>query len=245
MATMVLLHPRIYAGHMDLACASQVDFGTLTAEARPFTSFKSGGFSEYKPGLKSGTFTLTPYSDFAAGAIDDQIGAATLGTQYPVTVDACPSGTSTVGDRVWFSRGIHTKYAPFDGAVGDEAKSPLEIVYDTAFVPGYLAHPEASRAATGNGTAVALAGPTSSQRLYCALHVTAWSGLTSLTVKVQSDDGSGMASPTDRLTLTAATGLTSQFASTAGGWDTETHHRIVYTIVGTGTCTFTASFGVL
>lgn len=245
MATHVATSTRIYAGHLDLSVASSVDFGTLTAARVSFSNFNSGGYEEYKPGLKSGTFTLQPFADFAAGAIDAELATAGMGVQYPISVDPCPTGTATAGDTAWFSRGILTKRKPWEGAVGAAAMAPLEFAYDTAFVQGKVAHPLASRTATGNGTTIALTGPTTSQRLYCALHVTAWSGLTSLVVTVQSDDNSGMTSATTQMTMATATGTTSEFKSVAGYGATETHHRVVYTIVGTGSCSFTANIGVL
>jgi hypothetical protein len=245
MATFVNMHARAFIGHIDVTNADKVDFGTITVDAVPFTNFTSGGFTEMKPGLIRGNFQVDAFQDFAADTMDDELGVAALGTQYPISVAPNPTGTETAGDAAWFSRGIVTMYDPLGGAKGQAAKAITGAVYDTAVIRGICAHPEAARTTTGNGTIVALTGPTTSQRLYCALHVTAYSGLTNLIVTVQSDDGAGFGSATTRATFATVTGVTSEFTSVAGYGATETHHRIVYTITGTGSVTFAAFLGVL
>lgn len=239
------MHARAFVGHVDVTNADKVDFGTITVQAVPFTNFTSGGFTEMKPGLISGNFTVDAFQDFAADVMDDELNIPDLTANYAISVAPNTTGTETAGDPAWFSRGIRTTYDPFGAAKGQAAKAITGAVYDTAVIRGVVAHPEAARTTTGNGTIIALTGPTTSQRLYCALHVTAFTGLTSLAVTVQSDDGAGFASPTTRATFTTATGVTSEFISVAGYGATETHHRIVYTIVGTGSTTLVACIGVL
>ena len=246
MSTFVATSHKIHVGSLDLtALTESVDVSNLTVAAVPFTNFASGGFVENLPGLKSGSCTIGTFADFATAGPDEVLNAALLaGSTFPISCDPCPSGTSTAGDPAWFSRGFLSSQ-PLGGTVGEAAKSSLGLTYDTVLLRGAVAHPSAARTATGNGTAFALTGPTSTQKLYCAIHVFAYSGITSLTVKVQSDDGVGMASPIDRLTMTANTAIGSEFKSIVGGWQTETHHRIVYTIAGTGSVTFAAYVAVL
>ncbi len=246
MGTFVATSHKVHVGALDLTSLTEtVDIGNLSIVAVPFTNFGSGGFVENKPGLKSGKCTIGTFADFADDGPDEVLNAALLaGTQFPISCDPCPTGTSTAGDPAWFSRG-YLAAQPFGGATGDAAKTALELMYDTVILRGVVAHPSAARTATGNGATFALAGPTTAQRLYCGLHVFAYSGLTSLTVKVQSDNASNFPSATDRLTMTANTGIGHEFKSIAGGWDTETHHRIVYTIAGTGSVTFAAYIAVL
>ena len=245
MSTYVDLHRKVLVGHLDLtSLCHAAQFGPMATAMVPFNNWGAGGYEEVKPGLKSSSFTADLYQDFAADVLDDEVGSA-LGTQYPVTQIPFPSGTVTVGDPGYFSRGILTTYGPLDGAHGEAAKARLSVKSDTVVVRGTVAHPSAARTTTGNGTIYALTGPTTSQRLYAALHVTDYSGLTNVVIKVQSDDGVGFGTPTDRLTLTTITGTTSQFSSVAGYGATETHHRIVYTLTGIGSVTFTVLLGVL
>jgi hypothetical protein len=245
MATYVAENHRAYLAHLDASDSETISFGPLNVAAVPFPSMADGGFLSKKPGLKSGEFMIDKWQDFATGVWDEQLGLAAVGSQYALSVMPNAGGVETAGDPAWFSRGIATSYAPLSAAVGDAVKGPVSGVFDTVFVKGVVAHPKAARSATGNGTAIALTGPTTSQRLYGALHVTAYSGITNLVVTVQSDDNVGFASPTTRLTFSTATGVTSEFASVAGYGATETHHRIVYTITGVGSVTFAAFIGVL
>lgn len=245
MATVVNMHCRAFLGHVDVTNADKVDFGAVTVQAVPFTNFTSGGFTEMKPGLISGNFTVDAFQDFDADVMDDELNLPDLTANYAISVAPNTTGTETAGDPAWFTRGIRTTYDPFGGAKGQAAKAITGAVYDTAIIRGVVAHPEAARTATGNGTIIALTGPTTSQRLYACLHVTAYSGITNLVVTVQSDDGAGFGTPTTRATFTTVTGVTSEFISVAGYGATETHHRIVYTITGTGSVTFVACLGVL
>lgn len=236
---------RSFVGHIDVTNSDKVSFGPVTTTPVPFTNFASGGFVEMKPGLMRGSFKVDAFQDYAVDVMDDELGVTALGTQYPISVAPTPSGTETAGDAAWFTRGIITEYNPLDGAKGDAAKAIVGAVTDTAIIRALVAHPEAARTTTGTGTAVALAGPTASQRLYAALHVTGYTGFTNVVFKIQSDDNSGFSSATDRITFATVTSTTSEFASVAGSFSSETHHRISWTVTGSGTVTFTAFFGVL
>jgi len=245
MATFVDTASNMMVGQVDLTglCESYA-FGDLSIAAVPFTTYADRGWVANKPGLKSGTFTATLFADYATGVLDDQLGVAALGGTYAVTV--IPDDPAPVaGDLAWFSRGYLGRYNPLTGSVGEAAKAELELPYDRPFVRGTLLHPKTARTANGNGTAVALTGPTASQRLYAALHVTAYSGLTNVVVKIQSDDAVGMASATDRITFSTVTGVGSEFTSVAGGFSTETHVRATWTVTGSGSITFAVVCGVL
>jgi hypothetical protein len=76
------------------------------------------------------------------------------------------------------------------------------------------------------------------------LHVTAFTGFSQAVIKVQSDSSAGMGSPTDRITFATVTGKTSEFASVVGDFSSETHHRVIYDVTGSGSITFTVAFGV-
>lgn len=249
MAVYVSLHDRIYVGQLDLSgVADQVAFGPSTRVMVPVTTYNDGGFATVIPGQMSGEVTVSGFSDFAAGVLDDTINNTTLGTAFPVTVVPNPTGTVTAGDTAWLVKGRQVSYSPASGAKGDAARFSLNLTSDGAVVKGYVSHAKAARTSTGNGTSVALAGPSASQYLYSALHVTAWSGLTSLDVTIESDDDSGtFASATTRITHTQFTAIGSEWKSVIGsaGHAAENCHRLVYTIVGTGSVTLAASFGVI
>jgi hypothetical protein len=233
-------------GHLDLTgTAREITFGPVSVAMKESTTFADGGFVCVAPGLASGQGAVKGNSDFAADVLDDELTVATLGAQYPFSVIPNPTGTVTAGDAAWFARALRGDYSPFSGEVGEMASYDALFPYDSPITRGQVAHPSAARTTDGNGTACTLTGPTASQKLYAALHVTAYSGLTNCIIKVQSDDGSGFASATDRITFTTVTGTTSQFASVAGSFSSETHHRVTWDVTGTGSITFVAVFGVI
>jgi hypothetical protein len=204
----------------------------------PATTFGSGGFAEVRPGLLSASLALQGYTDFASGAIAEYLGVVPA-SEYVVTV-ATPG--TTAGDVSWLMRVRPTDLQTVGGEVGVMAPFMLNASGNAPFGRGSLLHPVTTRSANGNGTAVALAGPTASQSLYVALHVTATTGGGTWTVKVQSDDSSGMSSATDRVTFATFTAQGWQWSSVAGAFDTETHLRATWSV--TGGTTPTATFAV-
>lgn len=244
MATLVVTDLRPYLGVLDLTNnVEQVSFGDLTAEAVEFTNGGSGGFREFKPGNISGEMSMEIFQDFALLGPEDILGTAGIGTQLPFT--GLLPGSSAAGDPCYLSRGYVGKRAPWMGAEGAAAKSSMTLPYDTRIVRGAVLQPSTARTTTGTGTAVALAGPSATQSLWATLHVFAYSGLTNIVVKVQTDDNGSFTSATDRITFTTVTGTTSQFTSVAGAFASETHARVSWTVSGTGSCTFAVAAGVL
>jgi hypothetical protein len=91
-----------------------------------------------------------------------------------------------------------------------------------------------ARTVTGNGTARQLGLVGATQKLYASLHVVDASVADTLDVKIQSDDASGMGTPTDRITFTQATAVGAQYATPVSGpIATDTWWRVSYTIGGT------------
>jgi hypothetical protein len=244
MATFVGMHDQVYVRFLNLTNnTSEVNFGDLSRVMVPFTTFNDGGYTCVKPGLISGEAMVKGYQDWDAGDVESSL--ITLGAQYPVTVIPNPTGTVAAADPCWMSRGLVGTLNPMVGAKGEAAGFEYGFPYDTAIVQAKVAHPLAARTADGNGTAVALAGPTAAQNLYGAIHVTAYSGFTDVTIKIQSDDNAGFASPTDRISFSMFAARTAQFSSAAGDFSTETHHRVTWDVTGSGSFTFIAVFGVI
>jgi hypothetical protein len=129
---------------------------------------------------------------------------------------------------------VNGTYTPLSGSVGDLL--PFELT-------GSAAHSElikgvvegvGAKTATANSTGTQIGALSTTQTLYAALHVTAFSGTSpTLDVKVQSDDNSGFSSATDRITFTQNTGsIQSQWGSVNGAV-TDDYWRSVMTIGGT------------
>jgi hypothetical protein len=245
-ASFVGLHNKVLLGQIDLTGSTRsVTFGDLTRAMQDCSTFADGGFTCYKPGLISGMSTIEGNQNFDTGSVDDSFSVDELGSQYVLTVIPNPTGTSAVGDTAWFTRGVEAKVNPLGGAKGEMASFTLEVAHDTAAIRGVVAHLGTAVTTSASDSGIALTGPTSAQRLYAGLHVTAYTGFTNVVVTVQSDDNANFTSATDRITFTTVTGLTSQFTSVAGDFSTETRHRISYVATGAGSITFTAVIGVI
>lgn len=246
MSSFVGISDQIIVGQLDLTSkASRIDFGPLTRAMKDFTTFADGGFTCVLPGLINGEATVKGFQDFATDVLDDDLSIGQLGSQYPITAIPNASGTVTAGDPAWLSRGVVSELNPLEGAKGDPAGFTLKLPFDTICSRALVAHPTAARTANGNGTAVPLAGPNATQRLYACLHVLAYSGFTNVVFKIQSDNAVGFPSSTDRITFGTVTARGSEFASVAGDFSTETHQRVSWTVSGVGSITFICAFGVL
>ena len=246
MASFVGVHNKVLFGHLDLTgLTKSVNFGDLSRDMQDCTTFADGGFTCVQPGLISGQASIDGFQDFAADSLDDEISVGQLGTSYALTVIPNPTGTVAAGDPCWLSRGTLAKLDPLGGAKGEMAGFMIEAAYDTAIARGLVAHAGTAITTSASDSAVALAGPAAGQKLYAALHVTAYTGFTDLVFTVESDDNANFTSATTRITFATVTGKTNEFASVVGGFSTETHHRIKVVATGSGSATYTAAFGVI
>lgn len=166
---------------------------------------------------------------FEAAEPDASLFAAAGAADKPVTV----SYSQTPGNVAYFMKAMLGEYEPFGGGVGELAGFSLNAgVSSERLVRGTLMELITS-GATANGTGRQLGQVLAAQKMYAALHVLSVAGTTpSLTVTIQSDDNAGFTTPTNRIVLSAATAVGSQFASVAGAI-TDTYWRAIWTISGT------------
>ena len=248
MANYVATATRIYLGSLDLSgTANEVDFGSLQVAMADCTTFNDGGYVCVKPGLKKGSGHIHGYQDYATGGLSQTMDIpAQLGSQFAYTVIPNPTGTVTAADTSYIARGVISEFNPLEATVGEMAGYDITIDYDIAFGRSVVLAPLAAQTVTTTGTAVQIAGPTATQKLYAALHVTAYSGLTNAIFTIQSDDAVGFPSQTTRATFTTVTGVTSEWLTpVAGPWASETHHRVLATLSGVGSITYTVSMFIL
>jgi hypothetical protein len=215
---------------------------SASAEELDVTTFGSGGFRQKAVGLREHMFSVDGFQDYAATGVDAFFGN-TLGGLSTVTVG--PNGAATAGDRAYFGTGRLFSSTPLTGDVGQPGTFSFGFSGDGPLVRGVYLHPQAARTSTGNGTAVALAGPTATQRLYANFHVLSVTGTGTITFTVATDDAVGMASPTTRITSTAFAAVGHEQRSVAGAFASETHARVTWTISGFTSCTFVVAAGVL
>lgn len=163
---------------------------------------------------------------------------------YVVTPD-----TATVGDRAFLGTALMSALSPMGGTVGELHKGAWSSKASNGqpCVRGQMFKAAGAVTANSASTMVQLGALSSSQRMYAAIHVLSASGTSpTLDVIVRSDDNVTPTSPTTRITLTQATGITSQLSSVAGAI-TDDYWGITWTIGGSSTPTFSfvVALGIL
>lgn len=248
MAKGVLKNVRLFTGGCDLTGQSnKLELGG-EFEKKDVTNFGSpmdaGGnmWSEVMAGL--GSAKVTAGGQWSAGDASQVDDAAWVGLGGAGPWTACPIA-ATVGSVAYLVNGLQGDYQ-FLGQVGDVAPWQASVNSTWPLVRGTILHPPGTaRTATGNGTGVQQGAVLAAQTVYAALHVLSVSGTTpSMTVKIQSDDNAGFASPTDRITFTAATAQGGQIMRLAGPV-TDDYWRATWTISGTApSFLFVVSLGI-
>lgn len=214
-----------------------------TADEIDVTTMASGSWRIKKPGLATFTAGVKGFQDYALTGVDPTFPVSAFGGFNTITV--APTGGAAVADPCFLGRGLLTSYTPLSGAVGDAASFDFGWEGDAQLVRAQMLHPVAARTATGNGTTTTFTAPTASQTLYASFHVLAVSGAGSIVFTIQTDDNSGMTTPTTRITSSSFTAVGGGTGSLAGALTGETHIRVVYTITGFTSVTFAVAAGVL
>lgn len=231
MAAFVLDNAKLFVGGYDLSGDSHTIKLAAAAEEKNVTTFGSSGFKSRVGGLKAFTLQGSGFVEFGAGENDD-VHFAGLGLTSNLLTVAADGGAA--GEIGYFGQALEGQYQLGD-EIGEVLPFTTDFVGSGPLVRGtILEDGGTARTTSGNGTARELGAVSAAQKLYVGLHVIAVSGTTpSLTVKVQSDDASGFASPLDRVTFAAASAVGSQWATPVAGPITDTWYRINWTISGT------------
>ena len=117
-------------------------------------------------------------------------------------------------------------------SVGELLAYSIQAGARDRLVRGMLLANKAGITVTGTGTAFQVGAATASQTVFAALHVTKADGTPTLDLTIESDDASGMLSPTTRITFDQAMAKGSQFKKLAGPV-ADSWWRVNYTIGGT------------
>lgn len=238
MAPFVLTDTAIYAGPLDASCFGDTVALTPSGSVLRSTTFCSGGWEEYVPGMSQWSASWSGPQDLAATAASakhtpDEAVAAVGGvlTAWPILV---VPATGAEGAAAYGGNAMLTAYQPLAGAVGQLARHNVIAGpwLDSPLVRGVLATSQ-TVTATGNGTGHLLGAVTSAQRVWAGVHFLTAGGTTpSCTVVLESDDNAGFTSATTRITFTAATARGAQWSSAAGAI-TDTYWRFRWTVSGT------------
>ena len=229
---LVLTDCRLYLAGADLTGYSNK--AELAAKAADLdrTTFASAGWKERTGGVFDGSAMLEGFWQAGDLSQPDDAFWANLGVAT-VPLTGVPTG-GAVGDLAYLTRGLETDYTP--GAKHGELLAwSAGLGVSWPIVRGQIMHPQGTaRTASGNGTARQLGAVDANHALYVCLHVmsVAGTGGPSLAVAVQSDDNSGMTTPTGQGTFAAATALGGQTLRIPGPI-TDNWWRVTWTISGT------------
>lgn len=195
-------------------------------------------------GLRTGEISGEGFLDYGTNAVEEVLSARIGLNNVPITVT--PNGL--VNERAVFMQSLVANVSPIGGTIGEMHKFSFKAEPgQNPLIRGTLMAAKASRTSTGNsGTAQQLGAVTAPQRIYGVLHVFSASGSSpTLDVTVQSDNAVGFPSLATQITFAQATGVTSEFKSTAGAI-TDDWWRVAWTIGGSSpNFSFAVAIGIL
>lgn len=213
--------------------ATNVNVG-LHVDVKDATTFGSGGFEQFVPGLKVLTLNLQGLTDYAAGAYDEWI-RTSYGT---VQVASVSPGVMAVGNTVVITQGIPETNENFGGHVGDISKVSTAVKpVGNVVAQGQVTNITAPTiTVTGNTTPVQVGALGALQQAYAAIHVVTIAGTATptLTCQLASSPTSGGAYTTRGAAGAGLTAIGGQFLATGIlGVITDTWWRLNYTVSGT------------
>jgi hypothetical protein len=237
MATITLTDCKILLGGYNLSGYHNQLGVEYSAEMLDDTVFGTSGTRSSKPGLKKVAANGTIFwDDVIDEAVYNRIGAVR-------EVMSWAAVGNSLGDIGYTTRGVNATYNPLSGEVGQLLSAEFNSeASNTPLVRGLIAIPMAPLlTATGDGGVLNLGLLGAGKRLYSGLHVVSMTAGSSIAVIIQSDDSSGMGSPTTRIThdtineaaWVLPAGRVGNWKELAGPIATDTHWRAQYTITGT------------
>lgn len=189
---------------------------------------------KYTPGLKSGSLSVNGNFNADAATLD-VLFAAAAGTDNSALWTVCPDGY-TLG-KPCFIVNSDPQSHDVSASVADTVTLALESMPDDGVDRGVVLHTLEAETSDTNETSVDNGASTANGGA-ASLHVTAYSGLTSATVKVQhsTDDSVWV----DLITFTSVTATTYEHKTVTGTVNQYT--RALTDVTGTGSVTYLAAF---
>lgn len=198
-----------------------------------------------KPGLLDLKASVAGFINLGAGFSEEFLSSKLGLADVPMTIGPT---TGAEGEPAYSFPAAIATFDPLAGKVSDTSMQKFTIEAENTsvrLVRGTIGH-NAARTTTGTGTVFNLGAVAAGQGLYGILHVPAISGGPTVTIKIQSAALVGFGSPTDRITFTAVTTKTSQYAFLLGAI-TDAFWRVTWTITGGAgpSITFIVNIGIL
>lgn len=198
------------------------------------------GAPSYVPGLKGGTLMLAGPQDSVGQSLHAEIAGA-IGVDNNLIVTLLPDGDA-VGKPALFGNFDPTDWT-IDAAVAEAVGFSMNATVDEGVEAGFVLHALGAETADANGTSVDRGATLASTTLGAAagLHVTAYSGFTTVGIKVQhSTDNSVWA---DLVSFAATTAVGAQIVQTSDTATVNRYLRVVTDVTGSGSITFLATVG--
>ncbi len=223
----VLTNAAVYAAGYNLSGDLQATMLAVDVDMVDRTRMGASSRSRM-PGLINGTWQHEGLWQSGADLVDPELFTQIGLNDQPVTMAA--EGADD-GEVAFLFKATSAEYT-HGGSIGEAHGFSFGGETTEPVVRGTMMH-NASRTATGLGTARQLGAVAAGQSVYASLHVFSVSGtLPTLDVIVRSDDNAGMSSPTTRLTFTQATARAGELLSLAVPI-TDDYWQVDYTIGGT------------
>lgn len=245
MAVFALTQLHLAANEVNMSCfANSVDVSAQSDEL-DVTTFCGGGYRQKITGLSMFTVNATGFQDYTVtspgSAFDGSAVLVSPGTTNTFTV--APTGDAA-GSIAYFGQSKTTTLTELSGAVGEVAGFTLNTAGTNRLVRGVMLAPVAAETATGEGDAVAFTPPTATQSLHAAFHVHSVTGTGTIEFEVETDDNDDFTTATTRITSSQFAAVGHEFSSLAGALAGETHIRVIWTITGFTSVTFSVAAGV-
>lgn len=194
----------------------------------------------YLSGLESWQVSHQGYLDEGGDGGPTDVPWTGKGSAQTITIG--PDGAA-LGDVAYVGQRLVGTLELITGSVGDMAAMSLNGRGTGYLAKGNFLLGETAISATADAAGVNVGPVTAAEDAYAALHVVAVSGSPTLDMVIQSDADDNWLSPTNRITFTQATGLTSEYKSFTAG-TSDDWWRASYTFGGTGTISAVVSFGI-
>lgn len=206
------------------------------------TKFNDTGYETRLAGIPSGSMDLDGYLDFGSSDVqpDDALEGTIFGAANKVATLGHYGGTA--GNLAYLVK-VHNGMYGWSMQTGEVIPFKASFHAEERLLVGHILDVRAiTNAGTTYGTAFEWGAVGAAIPYHGHLHVT-YLDCTNVVVKIQSDSNEEFDSPTDRLTFTTATGVTSERKSGTGAV-TDTWWRTAVTVTGgNGDATIAVAIG--
>lgn len=233
MSKLVLLDARHFVSGADLSWSGNKLEVEEEFEVKKKTNWRSGGAEENVAGLAKVMIKAEGQWEAGSAGLPDDSFWANRRVLEPHSFAPFDDSDTAAGNLMYLTRALRSK-STFFGEVGEVAPWSLDAVGSWPLVRGLSAHPSGTpRTGNGNGTSLQLGAVPQGRSLYANLHVLSVAGTTpSLTVNVQSDNGTGFGSPAAVGSFAARNTVGGQSLRFEGPF-TDDWFRVTWTITGT------------